>query len=242
MSTLEGQYIADTYTGVLHTDGSINPTGQKDVYDGLGNKTPIKIGRDGNGVTISSPFKVGELQYPATNSEIGSLMSQTSDGLLELVPIKNALYDAIFPIGGIYLSISNTNPSSFFPGTVWRQVANGRFLVGVGMGSDGATSRSFSPGPNSGSYAHSLNVNEMPEHTHEPVNPDGSDDFPRYKFIVTFSSSGQINRQEAGREDNRSYSFPNDRPVGKILSKVGKGVAHNNTPPGFGVYVWERIS
>lgn len=35
-----------------------------------------------------------------------------------------------YPIGSIYLSINNTNPSNWFGGT-WEQIAKGRTLVGV---------------------------------------------------------------------------------------------------------------
>lgn len=35
-----------------------------------------------------------------------------------------------FPVGSIYLSVNNTNPSQWFGGT-WEQIAKGRTLVGV---------------------------------------------------------------------------------------------------------------
>lgn len=44
----------------------------------------------------------------------------------------NRIYDSegFFPIGAIYLSVTNTNPSKWFGGT-WEQIAQGRTLVGV---------------------------------------------------------------------------------------------------------------
>lgn len=35
-----------------------------------------------------------------------------------------------YPVGSIYLSVNNTNPSTWFGGT-WEQIAKGRTLVGV---------------------------------------------------------------------------------------------------------------
>lgn len=43
----------------------------------------------------------------------------------------NYIYPCPFyPVGSIYLSVNNTNPSQYFGGT-WQQIAKGRTLVGV---------------------------------------------------------------------------------------------------------------
>ena len=42
----------------------------------------------------------------------------------------NTIFDAIYPIGSIYISTNNTNPGSFFKG-VWESVGSGRCLMGV---------------------------------------------------------------------------------------------------------------
>ena len=43
---------------------------------------------------------------------------------------ENIYPHGYFPVGSIYLSVVNTNPSKWFGGT-WEQIAKGRTLVGV---------------------------------------------------------------------------------------------------------------
>ena len=42
----------------------------------------------------------------------------------------NTIFDAIYPIGSVYISTTNINPASFFKG-VWESVGSGRCLMGV---------------------------------------------------------------------------------------------------------------
>lgn len=55
------------------------------------------------------------------NIQSGYLKTKNGIQLMTTVP---------YPIGAIYLSVDNTNPSKLFGGT-WEQIAKGRTLVGV---------------------------------------------------------------------------------------------------------------
>lgn len=59
---------------------------------------------------------------------------------------------AFYPVGAVYLTYTNTNPSSIMGGT-WVQFSQGRVLVGQGTGSDGTTSQTFNAGATGGSYS-----------------------------------------------------------------------------------------
>ena len=57
----------------------------------------------------------------------------------------------LYPVGAIYLTWNNNNPSNFLGGT-WVQFGQGRTLIGQGTGNDGSTSMSFSANSSGGKY------------------------------------------------------------------------------------------
>tara|TARA_R110001592_G_scaffold354425_1_gene654037 strand:+ start:376 stop:1059 length:684 start_codon:yes stop_codon:yes gene_type:complete len=60
--SLTNTNISETYVGVLHAKGEAIPaSGLYDVYDGFGNKTSLKIGRAGQGISIDGNFAADKL-------------------------------------------------------------------------------------------------------------------------------------------------------------------------------------
>lgn len=66
-----------------------------------------------------------------------------------------------YPIGAIYLSVNNTNPSKWFGGT-WELIAQGRTLVGV----DTTQTEFNTVKKTGGEKTHVLTVAELASHTH----------------------------------------------------------------------------
>jgi hypothetical protein len=64
---------------------------------------------------------------------------------------KEKYVNKIFPVGTIYITVSDENPGVTIGG-VWERYATGRTLVGVGNGYDGSTYKSFEVGNTGGSY------------------------------------------------------------------------------------------
>ena len=58
---------------------------------------------------------------------------------------------AFYPVGSVYLTYTNMNPSTIMGGT-WVQFSQGRVLLGQGTGSDGSTSQTFGAGATGGRY------------------------------------------------------------------------------------------
>ena len=74
----------------------------------------------------------------------------------------NKCYPAPYwPIGSIYISVNNTNPSQWFDG-VWESFGSGRVLVGV----DTSQSEFNTVMKTGGEKVHKLTTNEMPSHNH----------------------------------------------------------------------------
>ena len=124
----------------------------------------------------------------------------------------------LYPIGSIYMSIQDTNPSVFFGGT-WERIAKGKTLVGVDE-NDTDFNASSKTG---GEKKHQLTVEELPKHRHNPT-PSGA---------TTFSQGGSYDAMQGS--GNRSYNF-----LGS--SYTGEDVPHNNMQPYYTCYIFVRTA
>lgn len=78
----------------------------------------------------------------------------------ELTDLINTTLDSIYPIGCVYISLTDTNPGTYLKGT-WEQFAQGRTLVGVGSGSDGTNTQTFNVNDTGGEYKHLISKKEL---------------------------------------------------------------------------------
>ena len=125
---------------------------------------------------------------------------------------KEELLDLMYPIGSIYISTNNINPSSIFGG-YWRKITS-RFLFGAD--SSGSDLRS-----EGGEKTHTLTIDEMPSHTHNyRRNNDG-----------TCRSGWNGDDYQTGRNWGDNYT----------TASTGGSQAHNNMPPYLTVNIWERF-
>ena len=84
-----------------------------------------------------------------TKIQSGYLKTKSGVQLMTTVP---------YPVGAIYLSIDSTNPGVLFGGT-WKQIAQGRTLVGV----DTSQAEFNDVKKTGGEKAHTLSVGEKPQ-------------------------------------------------------------------------------
>ena len=153
---------------------------------------------------------------------------------------NKTIFDLIYPIGSIYMSVNSTNPGNLFGGT-WVAWAKGRVPVGVN------TSGTFNTVEKTGgSETHKLTVAQMPSHTHtqnshrhnygRPAlfggenNDDGSIFTPRY--------SGRTSSQYKGNSNGwteMSYTTATNQ-------NTGGGEAHNNLQPYITCYMFKRTA
>lgn len=125
----------------------------------------------------------------------------------------SSLWDQIYPVGSIYITVNATNPSVLFGGT-WEQL-KGKFLVGVDP-SDTDFDTSEKTG---GEKTHKLTVDEMPSHNHPGI----------FKYT---NQTGYYARLYLGSDGT---ALDNE-------GKTGGDKPHNNLPPYMAVYMWKRIS
>tara|TARA_R110001592_G_scaffold361925_2_gene674110 strand:+ start:4287 stop:4919 length:633 start_codon:yes stop_codon:yes gene_type:complete len=208
-ASLENQFISDRYTSLLHLSGSL--TGDLDyVYDGLGNQTPIQVSNE--------TVVINNVEQPP---------ALTSDTI--------KFFDLLFPINSIYFTADNINPTTRFSGTKWEQVSKGKFIGGVGAGSDTLGYRhevTSEDTDTTGLYEVALTESELPKHSH-------SVDTRAQSRVETFSDAQTTIRE-----------FRDDSAAGKgsatdtidNTNVTGKSEPHCNIPPTYGLYVWKRTA
>lgn len=127
-----------------------------------------------------------------------------------------------YPVGSIYLSVNNINPSKWFGGT-WEQIAKGRTLVGVDTNdTDFNTVKKTG-----GEKTHTLSTDEMPSHNHnvksDITHVDGELVTNEILNVGIFWGQGR-----------RRYT--------SICGLAGGNQAHNNLQPYFTCYIWCRTA
>lgn len=167
------------------------------------------------------------------------------------------ILEQIYPVGAIYISTSNTSPSSIFGGT-WEKIED-RFLL--------ASGNTYDNGATGGEATHTLTENEMPNHAHNyyrPANVTGAhaltiQEMPAHTHTVSTIGTKAANVSGSGSmltTYNPTYptSFITQSEGGGQghthtiddeswrTADVGGGTAHNNMPPYLAVNMWVRIS
>lgn len=142
--------------------------------------------------------------------------------------------DNIYPVGSIYMTVNDVNPSELFSGTEWQQIKD-KFLL--------ASGDTYTGGSTGGEATHTLSVSELPSHYHsinaQQVNSQSNGVTDGNKFVYG-SGSTQGGWGIAGTTNNqgRSMLVVNAHNT----NNQGSGTAHNNMPPYLAVYVWQRIA
>jgi microcystin-dependent protein len=170
---------------------------------------------------------------------------------------------SIYPVGSIYMSVNNVNPSELFGGT-WQQIKDTFLLASGDVYNNGATG---------GEATHTLSASEIPTHTHsyeQAVRAHGHEllveEMPTHSHYTQISQdvfcyeNGGYFRQSDGTQASDIKIAATD--ISAYTSEVGSGVAHehtidtqtansgsegqggahNNMPPYLAVNVWERTA
>lgn len=134
------------------------------------------------------------------------------------------LYELIYPVGSVYITINEANPADLFGG-MWVKQEN-LFLLGSGK------RRINEVG---GEESHMLTVEELPAHSHKS-NTSG-------EYFVTSEESGAGSwKVSVGSGSRYVDGQPTDSFHHRISTdSVGDNKAHNNMPPYWVVHMWLRV-
>ena len=122
------------------------------------------------------------------------------------------VFDMVYPVGSVYMSVNATSPATMFGGT-WVQLKD-KFLLGAGD--------TYKAGATGGEATHVLTVDEMPRHNHSLDNLNASGSATPYMTVQA--------QEKKGYGGNVQTFF------------TGGGQAHNNMPPYIVVYIWQRTA
>lgn len=199
-------------------------------------------------ITVVFPDYNGSAQYKIVKTtwdvlldryesmELGDLSVTLAEalGVSSEAEAKNNILNSIYPIGSVYISTSAVSPADLFGGT-WVQI-KGRFLLGTGTPDANSTSYWGSDLTNfsdvtintpvkemGGETKHTLSVSEMPSHKHG-MGYTGGGANGNYAGIPGTSVEPQ-------NYNNQLF-----------ISNTGGGGSHNNMPPYYSVYMWERTA
>lgn len=136
-----------------------------------------------------------------------------------------------FPVGGVYISIASTDPSSIWAGTAWEQFASGRTLVGINT-----NDADFNTiGQKGGKKTHTLTPNEIPAHGHGMA----------HTHSYTGPNTGSWKVGTNGKQHTWCTSAGGKTSGGAsktTTDNAGGDLAHNNLQPYIVVYMWKRVS
>lgn len=108
----------------------------------------------------SAGYAIGQLVADYAGQDAGidaeNLYSGFQDALEKFFKAK--MFDAIYPVGSVYISASSTNPRALFGIGTWERIGEGKTLIDAGA--------TYVAGSTGGSDTHTLAVNEMPAHSH----------------------------------------------------------------------------
>ena len=177
----------------------------------------------------------------------GSVQDRLSVLENQLKNMENSMLDKIYPVGSVYISTtySTTEEVTNAIGGTWEKYAQGRTIIGDGTGTDSnGLVQTFTNGSMGGEYTHTLNISEMPSHTHTQ-NPhfhrvgfdngksriglnSGSVDSDISMYIGSYAYGG------------RAYTMITDA-VTATNNNTGGNSSHNNVEPYTVIYMYKRI-
>lgn len=153
---------------------------------------------------------------------------------------KSELLNAVYPVGSIYISVSETSPNTLFGGT-WERLKD-RFLLAAGD--------SYAAGATGGEATHTLTVDEMPNHGHavhvwDDAGTTGNAYYYSGTTKKTHNGARLYNGTASSWVDNGSTASAAQEGRGDVsggTELVGGSAAHNNMPPYLAVYMWKRTA
>lgn len=181
------------------------------------------------------------------------LINEMNRDMNGLVAAGSRLLNVIYPVGSIYMSTVNTDPSLLFGGT-WEVWGSGRVPVGVNT----SETEFNTVEKTGGAKTHTLTAAQIPSHTHGLNNHTHS--VPNHQHTLgagllydasklegigvsqSSSSSFKVDTTTSGVEKTTSSGACTTGAASGNTAATGSGSAHNNLQPYITCYMWKRTA
>ena len=163
------------------------------------------------------------------------------------VDTTQQIFDLIYPIGAVYISVNDVSPANFIGGT-WERIQD-RFLVAAGDSYEAGTTGGIASHTHT-TAGHTLTIDEMPSHYHGETMPvQGYSGWPSYT-TPTYSVAINCNSGNNYFGPNTALYKTEVNACGATTNYAGGGTSHShgdtgvssNLPPYLSVYMWKRIA
>lgn len=145
---------------------------------------------------------------------VGVVAGKSSENVNDVDILKK-----VYPVGAIYMSLTDTNPSLLFGGA-WEQIED----VFLYAGKVGDTN--YAPGKTGGEKTHQLTLNELPKYSKSVPWLQSSKESSDWGLAA---GGGFLNRPIVAADGSTN------------TASFGNNQAHNNMPPFLAVYMWKRV-
>ena len=249
---------------VLGADGNIDAA-QSDLQDLATRAKPSEL-TDGHLLKWDATNKKivdgGEASFGGTVTSVSVKMNGadkgtvTTSGTIDLGTVLTSWNDvgseavisiigkALYPVGAIYMSTTNVNPSTFITGTTWVAWGSGRVPVGVDI-SDTDFNVVEKTG---GEKTHTLTESEMPAHKHtgteqeaQKFNIEQGSTFETKRYTASFTSETMQSASNSVANPNGSLSGNGEVVVEHGIT-AGGGQPHSILQPYITCYMWKRTA
>ncbi len=152
-------------------------------------------------------------------------IEEEAEGAISKLLKSQRIFDLVYPVGSIYMSINSIDPKEIFGG-VWRPWGQGR--VPLGIGDNGTTNYTVAEAIG-GAETVKLDVSQIPSHSHARAieNTVGNTQVTWPAWTITIPWSNEYS------EAVTRMSLPS-------TSTGGDGF-HNNMQPYITCYMWTRV-
>ena len=203
---------------------------------------PILTGDEQNQIRQLRDYLIRLAQTPQEQQESTTSAKDGDGGKLAALDLRvKGIWDRIYPVGSIYMSVNAASPAVLFGGT-WERIKD-TFLLSAGD--------AYAAGATGGEAAHTLTVDEMPNHDHAVYGMRASHTLnTRNRLVlqddgnmVVYSSSNAVKFNASSTETSGSVSYRAwQAGIDGTSGNKGGDQAHNNMPPYLAVYVWKRTA